>query len=230
MFLPGRAMGEMCQSRPKPQVAFHSQGGYSILFGTGRFLDASDRGTAPAVNSLYGIWDDASTFGIKRANLKQQQITQVSTTGRGISGAVPDWTTQRGWFTDLNIASGERDVTDPQLQFGVAFFTTINPGLCADGDGFFMTLDPVTGLASQVLGAAAPAGQSIGNSGSSPTLIAIPDLPPPTGDPAPPTKFVVLLPPGTIGPGVSSAPTIAVTPKVPEAKGRLSFRQITNVK
>ena len=123
----------------KPSIVAHPNGGFVILFGTGRFFaTGDDLAQTPAhVDTFYGILDAGSivasvgsrplpTAGTQpNAVLQPQSIieedtetfgTEVKTT-RTLSQNNVNYPTQKGWYMDLvspvNGAEGERLVADP---------------------------------------------------------------------------------------------------------------------
>jgi len=125
--------------------------GFRVIYvGTGRLLGASDLGDpallSPPENrayqqTIYAFKDTGSNLGDLRqpaANLQQQTITVVDATTRTISNNAVDWSTQNGWYVDLNPANqspGERVTIDPQLVRGVLLVATNEPNTepCAAG-------------------------------------------------------------------------------------------------
>lgn len=140
-----------------PQAVRHPLGGVMLLFGTGRFFAVGDNlvaATGEQVHSFYGV-RDLGTASYTRANLAVQTISEVFTSGsqtiRRISDNTIDWNNQAGFVLDLPsppAIAGERVITQPQVRFGVAFFSTFAPsgGTCdARGNAFLMALDPFSG-------------------------------------------------------------------------------------
>ena len=131
-----------------PRVAFHPEGGFFVLFGTGRFLDKPDRSSSLATtNSFYGIWDKPlGSSNLTRTNLTVRTVTGSAT--RTITGAAMDWSTKRGWYIDFGTSVGERVTYTAELDFRRIDFTTQRSiSSCQAGSGFFMSLDSITGLA-----------------------------------------------------------------------------------
>jgi len=152
-----------------PEITAHPQGGATIVFGTGKFFEASDTNLAnpPNVNlstqSLYGIWDKPlQTSGVTmtaatRAAVLQRQVApnisppSSNAAPRDFYGSstsfVPNWTVQRGWFMDLG-PGGERVNLPPQqiqrVLFAIANTPSSSP--CSNGgQSKVFALDPVTG-------------------------------------------------------------------------------------
>ena len=141
-----------------PALVFHPNGGIVALFGTGKMLETADRtATLSLANSFYGVWDKnkpsapTGAPNLVRTDLVAQTLSTNTTTGRRtVSGSVPDWATRRGWYIDLSTGStnlGERVIYPANVDLGSVDFTTqLNITACNSGSGYFMTLDPVTGL------------------------------------------------------------------------------------
>jgi type IV pilus assembly protein PilY1 len=143
-----------------PEVSKNPNGDYLVYFGSGKYLEMSDKSSLYD-NNFYGIWDH---FGgtVSIGQLVKQEVTATVTEAGGIyrevsnhnvnySGASPD----RGWYLELPEA-GERSVSDAVLRGGRVIFTTMTPdaGTCAYGGGsWLMELDYLTGgmLSYQVL-------------------------------------------------------------------------------
>jgi type IV pilus assembly protein PilY1 len=151
----------------KPSVTGGPRGvGMMVLFGTGKFMELSDRD----VNSLkpqafYGIWDKnsgASTDLVTRANLTQQTIDfeqtvtvagnpaniRVTSANAAASGA-------RGWYIDLispgNTFRGEMQVSNSVLRNQRIVFSTLipNPDPCGfGGTSYLMDMDIYSGARS----------------------------------------------------------------------------------
>ena len=153
----------------RPSVIRHPSGlGQIVLFGTGKYLESTDRSAGSGgLQSFYGIWDaDSSALAPSgRSQLLQQSILSeqsVSFTSpdneeihyevRVLSQLRPSWGTHRGWFIDLvppsGTLQGERQVTHPVLRNGRIVFTTLIPGgdPCAPGGkGWLMEMDAGSG-------------------------------------------------------------------------------------
>lgn len=143
-----------------PEVSKSPYGDYLVYFGTGKYLENSDKRSNDD-NKFYGIWDH---FGetVALGELVKQQVTAiindtggsyrtVSNNNVKYSGANPD----RGWYIKLP-EQGERSVTDASVRGGRLIFTTMTPDTadCAyGGSSWLMELDYLTGgmLAYQVL-------------------------------------------------------------------------------
>jgi type IV pilus assembly protein PilY1 len=152
----------------RPQVGFGPGGaGVVVLFGTGKFLEQSDRTldtTNPRPQSFYGIFDpmtgDATKDPVSSRSLMQAQtidfegpVTINSTTyNLRVESKNAVSSTARGWYIDLvSPADGyenEKQVSDPVLRNGKVIFTTIIPDsdVCNyGGRSWVMTMDSLTG-------------------------------------------------------------------------------------
>ena len=109
-----------------PKLVRHPLGGVMVIFGTGKYLEATDKNTSQQ-QTLYGIWDKRNaTAGVSfssRNNLQQQQLISNSTTYGGAIYSTTtangvDWDSKLGWYLDL-LTDGsnpsERVAYDPQL-------------------------------------------------------------------------------------------------------------------
>jgi type IV pilus assembly protein PilY1 len=102
-----------------------------VLFGTGRYLNASDK-ASKNVQTFYGIVDSGNAT-ITRASLKARAIEQVVGNTRVISGGtVDDMDGSQGWYIDLKSdGDGERVINAgvvSKVRLGaVAVFPSIIP-------------------------------------------------------------------------------------------------------
>ena len=134
-----------------PEVTRHPKGGYMVVFGTGKYLEAADVNTTTA-NYFFGIWDNGTSPLVAASKLLQQTVLGTQSGSDGslyrLTSANPiDWTTYRGWYLGLP-DSGERDVTDPILRNGRVIFTSMEPSSApcsAGGTSWLMELDYLSG-------------------------------------------------------------------------------------
>ncbi|HVN45395.1 MAG TPA: PilC/PilY family type IV pilus protein [Steroidobacteraceae bacterium] len=136
--------------------------GTMVFVGTGQFLGVGDLSTS-GVQSMYGVFDPPTGSspplgftGIPtRANLVQQllanDLTSLGVQVRVIPTVQPVTLPQpnRGWFMDLNLVSGERIITDPEIESGGGVvFTTYQPNTSSclgGGSAWLMVLNYATG-------------------------------------------------------------------------------------
>ncbi len=142
----------------EPEIQYHPEGGYLVLFGTGSFFQLDDPEDT-TVQSLYAIRDNGVRIEeLDRSTLQLQEITTETTHAesgyevRLVTNNTVDWSTQDGWYLDLvspvNGEEGERVVHAPQIWFDRIRFATSIPQSdpCAGGmSGWLMELDFATG-------------------------------------------------------------------------------------
>ena len=139
-------------------------------FGTGSFLRNGDEGDYE-IQTLYAIKDDLTAFGLERADLLQQTITEqedivvAKDSGNGTNSFTVRKTSSNlltnedGWYLDLaynSIKEGERVISRATFPFGVnpdrVRFTTVIPDSdpCGSGrTGFIMDLKLTSGAPSE---------------------------------------------------------------------------------
>lgn len=159
-YVSGSPSVEVAQPITAPiEIGLHPNGGYLILFGTGKYFENGDnKGTT--VQSLYGVWDKGTRIvETDRSTLVQQIILDEPSvsglTWRVVSKYPINWGSNLGWYVDLvtppyppGTAQGERVVSAPILRSGRAIFTTLVPSLdpCEyGGTSWIMEVDMVTG-------------------------------------------------------------------------------------
>jgi type IV pilus assembly protein PilY1 len=132
--------------------------GTMVYFGTGQFLSVSDLGNSQ-VQSIYGVFDSqsGSSTPLLRAQLVQQTMTALTVpnpvTGgssqvRELSGNPVLLPSKSGWYVDLSLLSGERDVTAPIVFNGTVQLTTYQPSpssCTAGGLSYLMVFNYATG-------------------------------------------------------------------------------------
>ncbi len=153
----------------RPTVSYNPQGGFNVLFGTGKYMEIGDNiiPASPAVNSLYSINDRNTAVSSGRSVLVEQQILDeqdiiddqnnsdptddvLINRIRVTSNNQVDYATKKGWFMDLLSlnALGERVIVQPLVRFGRGIFTTYTPSSNpCDGGGvsMLMEIDALTG-------------------------------------------------------------------------------------
>ncbi|MFA9275719.1 MAG: pilus assembly protein [Candidatus Aquirickettsiella gammari] len=114
----------------QPQLYPHPDGGYMVVFGTGKIFEDTDAASTDK-ETLYGIWDKTTPTQVTQSQLTEQTL---STSGSFyvVSKNIVDWATKRGWYMTLKIKNGERIVNDPIIFEDQVIFTTLVPGNSAD--------------------------------------------------------------------------------------------------
>jgi len=137
----------------EPQLAEITRNGISRRFvyvGTGKYLGSSDISTTQT-QTMYSLIDDLSAAPLiapLRASLSRQTMSNVTSNQRQVSAQALNYATQRGWYLDLTLTSGERINTDVQLASGALLFTTNIPSadLCVPGgSSWFYAINYETG-------------------------------------------------------------------------------------
>jgi type IV pilus assembly protein PilY1 len=155
-----------------PEVTLHPSGGQMILFGTGKYLETSDK-TNTHSQTFYGIWDRhvvaGTPLGRRATDLLPQTVTESAlaagnfripsntainwrpvpplTPPLGAANCMPTCTpTHMGWYMDLP-TTGERATGIPKLINQIIFFNTLIPSstICSPGTGWLMSLDYLSG-------------------------------------------------------------------------------------
>lgn len=161
-----------------PQVTRHPNGGFIILFGTGKYLETSDVNVTPPVQSLYGIIDlDPLSATVVTQTISSQNAVPITNRTLPIAGVVTgQCVTSKGWYANLKTGStvdGERNVFDSALIAGSLFTPTLIPSgdLClGGGKSYLYCINPFTGCACDPTAAAATESAGIQ---STPRFIAI---------------------------------------------------------
>lgn len=142
----------------RPEVIAHPMGGTLVLFGTGKYIEATDK-TNSQQQTVYGIWDNgaARTTYNDRHNLQQQAYYSTTSTSGNVvyyshTNNPVDWSTKSGWYLDfLSAGTGnpsERVTYDPRLtseKFTISSGLPINDICLAGGDASDNVFDPLTG-------------------------------------------------------------------------------------
>ena len=111
----------------RPALVPHAQGGYLVLFGTGKLFEEGDLADT-RLQSAYGIWDNYQSpvsRSAPRAEVLQQQTLTRQSGGASLSSISVDWRTRRGWWVDLNLFSGTRAVGDPFVTDDQVFWLNV---------------------------------------------------------------------------------------------------------
>ncbi len=156
-----------------PAVMARTDGftGTMVVFGTGKLYDDTDQSNTDKQTG-YGIWDDAtfgqsvSTVGSRAPLVSISVIENTNTTGFGdttnqtgatrlfntAASRAVNWTTDRGWFIDYNLASGQRTIYPAEPLGSLVRLDTIVPRLnqqacqTSASIGFNFLINPLTGL------------------------------------------------------------------------------------
>lgn len=156
-----------------PAIVAHPRGGNLIVVATGKLIDEADRpGVSPAASqtqTIYGLWDkqfasvtttsDQATSLISGKSALVQQVintTPVATSADGrsyytISTTLPDWNTQRGWYLNMTLATGQRVIYSAQSYQGRVLVGSVVPTTstsCGSASAFNFYLDALTGNAN----------------------------------------------------------------------------------
>ncbi len=152
-------------SRPRVALKPGTASDVVVVFGTGSFFRVGDDSTvSPQVQTLYGVFDSASTAvtGTLRGQLRMQEIStnasEQTVNGTTFPAGSLRYVTEnelapndRGWFIDLPV-SGERVISEPTFPTGAiqrrVRFTTLIPDddPCGSGrQGFLMDIDLLSG-------------------------------------------------------------------------------------
>lgn len=133
-----------------PRLVPHPQGGFYIVFGTGKLIDVEDP-TSVAPQAVYGIWERPQQTSKITANEIHTLATTTLTGGKrqfAIQGLDPS--KHRGWT--LPLTNGERVVADPSIELGLLSIATFRPNSIDDpcsggGNSNVFRLNLSTGVA-----------------------------------------------------------------------------------
>jgi type IV pilus assembly protein PilY1 len=118
--------------------------GFIIIFATGAYIREGDS-IDPAIQSIYGIWDRLGPELITKAELVEQEYTNIiDELGRvrTLSANAVDYSVvgaKKGWFIDLDVPAagdpvgstaefpGEKAIRNIQLRGGLAFVNSVFP-------------------------------------------------------------------------------------------------------
>ena len=165
IFTAKSATGKIQPITVQPQIVFAPGGGYILLFGTGKYLEAGDVVSTNFVqNSYYAILD--TTYNVDIVSGRSQLTPRVATpsgssyiiSGKNFSYGVTSGTS-KGWYLDFpnSQITGERiHHSLPGVVAGTIYsFNTMmmNGDPCNVGGGRKYTIDVLTGLSSGETGA-----------------------------------------------------------------------------
>ncbi len=109
-----------------PAVSLHPNGGQLIIFGTGKYLETGDT-TNTDTQTIYGIWDHATSATVTGGQLVQQMATDAAF--RTVTQLPVNYSASiKGWYLNMPI-SGERLTGVPTLRDGMFIFSTIVPSI-----------------------------------------------------------------------------------------------------
>ena len=241
VFIARDAAGNRQPIAHAPRLAFAPGGGYLVLFGTGKFLEADDARPASFVpQSFYAVRDRLGGPLGGRATLAERRLAgsgPYTVSGRPISYSGED--ADDGWYLDFPHArsDGERVAGSPVLLNGAVTFDSLLPtgDPCGAPRTRSYLLDALTGMAldgngvaqeGAMTGAAAPAPASY--FAGTPLLLSAgvaSAAPNPAGRVATArTVAIVRLRSGADGTISATSSVRKVTVKA----GRLSWREVAN--
>lgn len=167
LYVATDASGNAQPITTRPEVYWGPNGqGMTILFGTGKWLELTDKVINTArPQTFYGVYDfntgTSSDAFTGRTNLAMQTIvsesTQMNTDGSttSIRKTSANSAGSKGWYLDLippsGTYAGERSVSNPVLRNGRVLFSTLIPSSdpCSyGGDSWIMSLAAITGSSS----------------------------------------------------------------------------------
>lgn len=139
-----------------PSVAYAPGGGYIVMFGTGKYLEAPDVLPASSgMQSFYGIHDalgdapavdgraELTSRTLEREGAGYRMAGDAFTFGDGKSD-------RKGWYFDFadSARTGERVVSEATSKGGLLVFNSLIPeaDICAPAGGRTYVLDVLTGL------------------------------------------------------------------------------------
>ncbi|QID17191.1 hypothetical protein G3580_05755 [Nitrogeniibacter mangrovi] len=150
----------------RPQVGVHSDGGFMVYFGTGKYFETGDN-TDLSLQTLYGVRDEcgltvtctaSGSSKVSRSDLLKQEITYEGTNSfNGNSWDVREFSqnqpnnTQKGFYVDLVYNAnyqGERVLATPILWSDRVIYVTAIPdddSCNGGGESWIIELAPETG-------------------------------------------------------------------------------------
>ena len=141
----------------KVQVVYASHGGYMVLFGTGKFMEAADLNSKHFIKqSFYGIFDALDGKTVLRSQLAARKLSQIDSgtsaleiSGSDINDGLPT-KNDKGWYFDFleSDKTGERSISSAVVRDGNLFFNTLIPNVdpCQKLRGRSYVLNALTGL------------------------------------------------------------------------------------
>lgn len=137
-----------------PRVVY-APGGYMVLFGTGKYYEASDTGTPSQTNSFYGIYDDTTNSNyVSKGRDQLNTVTATATTDSkaytlSASSYALGYASGRkpGWKLDFPDQS-EKQITAVVASDGAVFFNSLtgSDGCGTTGGSRSYALNVLTGM------------------------------------------------------------------------------------
>jgi type IV pilus assembly protein PilY1 len=238
LFVARDANGQRQPITQQPLLAYASERGYMVLFGTGSLIEKAGRGSARfAPQSYYAIIDSLQTppdIVTSRRQLTQRFLDGATGDALlGISGARME-SGSKGWYVDFLQAekSGERSVDSGLLADGEVLFNTLLPGAdaCAAPRSRTYALNVLTGLADdRVVTAILPGDEPIVGL-LLPDYVPSPALLPQSAirDDSGPAGRINVKAIATVVNIGADGPVVAGSMKSVRRAGRLSWREVAN--
>ncbi|QYG09052.1 pilus assembly protein [Janthinobacterium sp. PAMC25594] len=161
VFVARDAQGRRQPVTQQLSVAYAPGGGYLLLFGTGKLVEAADTWPAAFLSqSFYAVHDDLRETSPtrSRADLEPRGLGEA-VGGVRVDGAELRYTgseAMRGWYLDFmgTAQTGERSINSPVLAAGKVLFNTVLPGRdpCSKPATRLYVLDVLSGFAADGAG------------------------------------------------------------------------------
>jgi len=240
VFVARDAQGRRQPVTQQPSVAYAPGGGYVLLFGTGKLVEAADTWPSAFLSqSFYAVHDDLRETSPtrSRADLEPRSLGEA-VGGVRVDGAELRYTgseAMRGWYLDFlhTAQTGERSINSPVLAAGKVLFNTVLPGRdpCSKPATRLYVLDVLSGFAADgagVVQAGAQTGRLFDGLARAPPLAL--ELSSTVGAAtaagrAEGRKELAVLQPGL--PGAASGTVLKVV-SAPLPARRLSWREVAN--
>ena len=156
LFVAKDSKGNRQPVTAQPRVVFAPEGGYVVLFGTGKFVENDDAAKGNfSTQTFYGVLDALKgNYAIGgRAELAERKLEKTGG-AFAIAGTPVAYDAGsaggKGWFFDFmeSDKTGERSVTNPMVISGLLFFNTLMPGSdpCDSGGGRSYVVDTLNGI------------------------------------------------------------------------------------
>lgn len=155
LFVARDAAGQRQPITQLPQAVYAEQGGYLLLFGTGKLIEQADRSAARyAPQSLYAIHDSlrqpADIVSGRHQLTRRTLLGDAASASLAIEGETKA-ENSKGWYLDLLHAgvTGERSIDSGVIEGGVLAITTVLPATdsCDPARSRSYVLNALTGLA-----------------------------------------------------------------------------------